>query len=90
MAILYTSTNVFGFTTYNEDFDFGLTSVLASNPLLINDNSFRVNKSNVRLFIDSGDQAVTRSSDITSAQICYDEATKIRSKSVYYFNESSS
>ena len=82
--------NPFGLTSYNEDFDFGLTSVLASNPLLINDNSFRVNKSNVRLFIDSGDQAVTRSSDITSAQICYDEATKIRLKSVYYFNESSS
>ncbi len=79
-----------GLTAYNEDFDYGLTTVLASNPLLVNDNSFRENKMNLRVFIDSGNNAITRSSDIVSAQICYDEATKIRLGSVYYFNESTS
>lgn len=89
-AILYTSTGLYGLTGFNEDFDYTLTSVLASNPLLINDNSFKENKTNLRLFIDSGDQAVTRSTDIVSAQQCYDQATILRVGSEYFFNESTS
>ncbi len=88
MSTLYTSTQIKGFTEYNENFDYNLSSILASNPLLVNDNSFRENKTNLRLFIDSGDKAVLDSSDIVSAQLCYDEATKIRLSSPYYFNES--
>lgn len=87
---LYTATGIYGLTAYNEDFDYNLTSVLASNPLLVNDNSFRQNKSALRMYIDAGNQAISQASDIVSAQLCYDEATKIRIGSVYYFNESPS
>jgi len=89
-AVLYSEYGYYGLTAYNEDFDYTLTTILASNPILVNDNSFRENKSKLRLYIDSGDKAITRSSDITSAQLCYNEATKIRIGSVYFFNESTS
>ncbi len=90
MATLYSATEISGFTEYNEQFDYNLSSMLAANPLLINDNAFRSNKTNLRLFIDSGNQAITNSSDIVSAQLCYDEGTKLRLSSIYYFNESTS
>lgn len=89
-AILYATDGYFGLTSHNEDFDYDLTTMLAANPLLINDNSFRKNKSDLRLFIDSGDNAITRSSDITAAQLCYDQGTAVRIGSEYYFNESTS
>jgi len=89
-VVLYDLTDVYGLTQYNEEFDYGLSTVLASNPLLVNDNSFKQNKSDLRMYIDSGDKAVARSSDITSAQLCYDQATWLRLNSIYYFNESSS
>lgn len=89
-ATIYSTSGEYGLTSYNEDFDYDLTTILASNPLLINDNSFKENKSNLRLYIDSGDNAILRSSDIVSAQQCYTEATNIRLGSIYYFNESNS
>jgi len=89
-ATIYSTSGEYGLTSYNEDFDYDLTTILASNPLLINDNSFKENKTNLRLFIDSGDNAILRSSDIVSAQQCYTEATNIRLNSIYYFNESNS
>lgn len=89
-GILYSATGLYGLTSYNEDFDYNLTTMLAANPLLINDNSFRISKTNLRLFIDSGDKAITRSSDIDAAQLCYDQATQLRVSSQYYFNESNS
>ncbi len=86
--ILYTDNEDAGLTSYNEDFDYDLTTTLAANPLLVNDNAFRNNKSDLRTYIDSGDKAITRYGDIVSAQICYDLATALRLSSQYYFNES--
>ena len=75
-----------GFTSYNEDFDYGLTQQLTGNPLLFNDNKFFQEKSNLRTYIDSGDQAAERATDIYGAQQCYDLATNLRLNSQYYFN----
>ncbi len=88
MATLYTATQIGGFTEYNEEFDYNLSTMLAANQLLVNDNSFWESKTKLRLFIDSGDKAVTNASDIFSAQLCYDEGTALRISSPYYFNES--
>ncbi len=87
-SVLYSAPGLYGLTSYNETFDYNLTSILASNPLLVNDNSFRNNKTNLRLYIDAGNQAIEVGSDIEAAQLCYDEATKLRTSSQYYFNES--
>lgn len=85
-AILYTKTLLFGFTLFNETFDYYTTQMLAANQLLITDNNFWDNKSKVRTDIDAGNQAIALASDQGNAQLCYDQATKLRLGSQYYFN----
>ena len=75
-----------GFTEYNETFDYQTTQLLSSNPLLINDNNFWGNKVKLRTFIDAGNNAITRDSDLSNAQLCYDEGTTLRLQSQYFFN----
>lgn len=85
-AVLYDKTSPDMFTSYNEDFDYGLTQQLTGNPMLINDNKFFLEKSNLRTFLDSATQAFTRASDQYGAQRCLDYATNLRVNSQYYFN----
>lgn len=80
---LYTKELYYGFTQYNEEFDYGLTQMIAANPYLIND--YLPKKSELRTYIDSGNQAVELASDIGNAQICYDKATAIRLEQEYIF-----
>lgn len=88
-VVLYRKQSTVGFTLYNETFDYQLTQILSGNPLLINDNSFFKNKSELRECIDSGNQAVSLAGDTVAAQQCYDRATNLRLKSQYYFNSNS-
>ena len=85
-VVLYTKSANYGFTGYNEDFDYTLTQMIASNPLNITDNDFFGFKSQLRTYIDSGDNAISRASDIYAAQLCYTKANELRTNSVYYFN----
>lgn len=83
---LYTSTKIFAFTNFNEKFDYGTTQMLTANPMLINDNDFFVHKADMRISMDSGNQAFNLVGDLFSAQECYDRATNLRTSSQYYFN----
>ena len=83
---LYTKTKVFAFTKFNEKFDYGTTQMLTANPMLINDNDFFVHKADMRISIDSGNQAFNLVGDLFAAQECYDRATNLRTNSQYYFN----
>ena len=85
-AVLYSKQYTLGFTLFNETFDYSLTQQLSGNPLLVNDSNFFPNKSDLRDFIDAGNQAVTFASDSFSAQQCYDRATNLRLSSQYFFN----
>jgi len=85
-TVLYDKTWYYGFTCYNEDFDYQLTQTVAGNPLLISDNNFWGNKSTLQGYIDSGDKAIRRNSDTAAAQQCYDLATNMRTNSQYFFN----
>ena len=85
-TVLYDKTLYYGFTCYNEDFDYELTQTVAGNPLLISDNNFWGNKSTLRGYIDSGNNAITRNSDTAAAQQCYELATNMRTNSQYFFN----
>ncbi len=78
-----------GFSQFNENFLYGLTQMLAGNPLLFNDNNFKQEKSNVRDLVDSGNQAIVVATDQFGAQACYNLATDIRNASQYIFNENS-
>lgn len=84
--ILYTLTKVIGFTSYNENFLYGLVQQLVANPRNIQDDDFLDNMFLTRTFIDSGNQAVLIAQDIVGAQQCYNAATNIQVKSQYYFN----
>ncbi len=88
-VVLYTDSELNGLTLYNETFDYQLTQLLAANPLLVNDNNFFTNKSDLRTEIDSGNQAITLADDINAAQLCYNRATDLRLQSQYVFNANS-
>lgn len=85
-SVGYSQVQKISFTQFNEIFDYGLTQMLAANPLLINDNDFFPHKANLRISIDSGNQAMILAGDLYAAQQCYDRATALRLSSQYYFN----
>lgn len=85
-AVLYDKTLQYGFTLYNETFNYGLTQMLAANPLNVNDNDFFNTKAQLQMLIDAGNQAIELASDLYNAQLCYNEATRLRIGSQYFFN----
>lgn len=88
-SVLYSANLLQGETLYNETFDYYLSQMMVANPLLINDNNFFQNKSALRTYMDSGNNALINASDIETAQICYDEATNLRLGSQYFYNANS-
>ncbi len=85
---LYDETKLVGFTLYNETFYYSLTQAqaAASTPTtILQDTTFVKNKSNLRLFIDSGDQAVVLGYDIVSAQQCYNLASNLVTNQDFFF-----
>ena len=85
---LYSKTSLSGFTLFNETFYYSLTQGQAAvgNPsYILQDNDYFANKMKLRLYIDSGNQAVTLGYDITSAQVCYDLATYLVTNQNIYF-----
>jgi len=86
-AILYDKVVLYGFTLYNETFDYSTTQMLTGNAALFNDNNFWQNKSDLRTYIDGGNNAISLATDQYGAQQCYDAATALRVGSQYYFNE---
>lgn len=85
-AVRYEVIANYGFTLFNETFDYQLTQRLTGNPKLIDDNNFFELKSSLRTAIDSGNQCVALANDNFGAQQCYDIATDLRTSSQYYFN----
>ncbi len=88
-AVLYDKTSYIGFNCFNKDFDYSLTQNVASNPMLMNDNNFWMNKNLLQTLIDSGDEAIERAADINACQQCYDMATQLRLQAQYWFNQNS-
>lgn len=85
-TVLYTKTIAFGFTAYNESFYYGLTQgeVPIITPAMINSNYYQ-NKMLLRVFIDSGNQAISFASDTYSAQVAYDNATYLVTNAKFNF-----
>lgn len=84
---LYTDPQTFGFTAYNETFLAGLTSTETpiTNPSVSMSTNYYQNKSQMRCYVDSGDKAISRNTDIYSAQSQYDLATNMRLNATFYF-----
>ncbi len=84
-TVLYTATSPIGFTLYNEQELYDLTQDQTSNYSIIQDTNYYSNKMQMRVEIDSGDQAMLLATDIAGAQSCYDRATYLRlNKSLYF------
>ena len=83
-----TDTSLEGFTLYNETFYYGLTQAQASQsspPPIIQDTNYFSNKMQLRVLIDSGNQAITLGADIQTAQNCYNMATQMVNNENDYF-----
>lgn len=88
-VVKYDTSSLDGLTLYNHTFDYQTTQVLSGNQLLINDNNFWWNKVKLLSYIKEGDDAIALASDQKTAQLCYNEATKLRLSSPYSFNANS-
>lgn len=84
--VLYDKSALEGEVLYNDTFFYFLSQMVASNPYLMNDNDFFINMSALKTYMDAGNNAITIGSDQTTAQLCYDEATALRTSSQYYYN----
>jgi hypothetical protein len=84
-SVLYTKTIAYAYTAYSETFDYGLVTSMASQPNLVDDQTFLSNKRKVRLLIDSANQAIDYGSDLTAAQFCLDDLYNIISNQSFYF-----
>lgn len=83
--VLYTASNTFAFTAYNETFYYGLTESQVANPNLTASTNWYQTKLNLRVLIDSAEQSIAFASDIVSAQQSLNEATYISTNQAYFF-----
>ena len=84
-ATLYTKTELYVFTMYNETFDYSLTSAQASTPLIVNDTNYYLNRIRLRTEIDNAKTAVSFGGDISNAQYSCDRATFLSSNANLFF-----
>ena len=84
-TVLYTASNTFAFTAYNETFYYGLTESQVANPNLTASTNWYQTKLNLLVLIDSAKQSIAFASDIVSAQQSLNEATYISTNQAYFF-----
>lgn len=84
-TVLYTASNTFAFTAYNETFYYGLTESQVANPNLSASTNWYQTKLNLRVEIDSAVQAIAFASDIVSSQEALNRATYISTNQAYFF-----
>lgn len=67
---IYTSSQIYPFTQYGEQFYYQLTQNQTSTPNIVNDNNYYMNKMILRVELDSAVQAISIGKDVYSAQGC--------------------
>lgn len=82
---IYTKTELYVFTMYNETFDYSLTSLQASTPLIVNDSNYYLNRIKLRTEIDNAKTAVSIGGSISNAQYSCDRATYLSSNPNLFF-----
>jgi len=80
-----TKTKLSGFTLYNEQFYYNLTTKQSSDPRRLDNENYLKNKSALRNYIDSGNQALIYGNDIKNAQLSYDKATFLSQNETSFF-----
>ena len=86
VASLYSSSEDYGFSNYQKQELYNLTSTAqASNPTIIKDETYLMSKLKLFESVVSGDNAIEQGADISSAQQCYDRGLAIVANSNFYF-----
>lgn len=84
-AVLYTLTQYFDFTANSEQFLFNLSTMQSSQPTIVNDRNYLQNKFNLRLFVDSANQAISLGNDVYKSQLELDMAQNMINNQIDYF-----
>jgi hypothetical protein len=84
-AVLYTQTILTYFSMYNDEFDYSLTSLEASDPMYIASTNWYNYRIKYRVEIDNAEQAISLASSIGNAQASLDRATYIMENQSLYF-----
>ena len=82
---LYTSTQIYAFTQYGEQFYYQLTQNQTSNPNIVVDFNYYINKLKLRVELDSAVQAINTGSDIYSAQGCINRYNFLINNQNFFF-----
>lgn len=82
---LYTDTNYYAFTLYSETFYYELTQNQTSDPNIIQDQNYYMNKMILRCSIDEANNAILYASDLISAQSALNRALQLISNENDYF-----
>lgn len=69
-AAIYTSTQIYAFTEYGEQFLYQLTQTQTSNPGIIRDFNYYMNKMILIVELSSANNAINTGQDVYSAQGC--------------------
>lgn len=73
-AVLYTKTILVEFNSYARTYRLKLLKAIASNPKLVNNQNYFDVMSQLTIYIDGANEAVTLAADISLAQLCNDNA----------------
>lgn len=84
-TIGYTKSINYVFTLYDYSFLYSLTSAQTSNPALLNDTSYFLNKMKMIVNLNDAENAVSTGDDIGAAQSSLDRNYEMIQNSDYYF-----
>lgn len=84
-VVLYTKALVFDFTTYSEFGNLQGLKTLASNPDIINDANFFLNKIKLTVGIDDANNAISLGTDIGSSQAALDRCKRLLDNKTLFF-----
>ena len=87
VTILYTTSQIFAFKNFSEQFYYSLIQDMAANPNIIIDTNFWENLFTLRLQLDNASLAISTGQDIYAAQNCIGQAIYMVQNHQLFWNE---
>lgn len=85
-AILYTSSQIYPFTGYSESYYYGLTQSEATNPGIVQSQTYLEKKSQLRTYIDDATQSISIGNDLGNSEAAILRAQYIIANANLWFN----
>ena len=87
VTVLYTSSQIFVFKNFSEQFYYSLIQDMAANPNIIIDTNFWENLFTLRLQLDNSSLAISTGADIYASQNCINQAIYMVQNHQLFWNE---